>query len=56
MTKRMNELLNSGMTLTASEMKEVEDFIASKSTPVKPQHLNYYKCLAAVRSGNRYGC
>ncbi len=56
MTKRMNELLNSGITLTAAEMKEVEDHIASKSKPVKPQHLNHYKCVAAVRSGNRYGC
>lgn len=50
LTNRMNELLNSGITLTAKETEQVEAFIQSKSKPVKPQHLNHYKCLSSIRS------
>jgi hypothetical protein len=52
LTKRMNELLNSGFTLTDKETAEVEAFIEKHSQPVKPQHLNHYLCLAACRSGH----
>ena len=46
----MNELINSGITLTAYERKEVEAFIAAKSKPVNPSHLNEWKCIAAARA------
>ena len=49
LTKKLNELINSGLTLTPTETKEVEEFIQKKSYPVKPEHLNHYKCLAACR-------
>ena len=49
LTKRINELLNSGLTLTAKEAKEVEAFIESTLSPVKPQHLAHYQCVASVR-------
>jgi len=49
MTKRLNELINSGITLTDNEAAEVEAYIEAKSKPVKPQHLNHYLCLAAMR-------
>ena len=40
LTQRLNELINSGITLTASERKEVEEFIQSKTKPVSKR---YYK-------------
>lgn len=49
LTKQMNELLNSGLTLTPTEVALVEEFIEKKSKPVKPQHLNHYKCVSSVR-------
>ena len=48
-TEYINELLSSGITLTAKETKIVEDYIQSQSKPVKPEHLNHYLCLAAIR-------
>ena len=56
LTKKLNELINSGVTLTKKEAQLVEAYIQSISTPVKSAHLNHYKCLAAVRSGNYNGC
>jgi hypothetical protein len=50
LTKRMNELINSGITLTDKETKEVEAFIEKNSKPVKPQHLSHYLCLSAIRN------
>ena len=46
---KLNELINSGITLNASERAQVEAYIQSVSTPVKPQHLNHYKCLSVIR-------
>jgi len=49
LTKKQNELINSGITLTKDEASAVERLIWSKSKTVKPEHLNHYLCLAAVR-------
>ena len=37
----LNELINSGITLTKKEIAIVEAFIEKNSKPVKPQHLNH---------------
>ena len=42
LTKRQNELINSGVTLTKKETEEVERLIWSRSQPVKPRQLNPY--------------
>ena len=49
LTKKQHELINSMFELSASEIEEVEQLIWSKSKPVKPQHLDHDKCVAAVR-------
>ena len=49
-TAYIHELLNSGVTLNAKERKTVERYIASVSKPVKPQHLNHWKAVAACRT------
>ena len=52
LTQKMNELINSGITLTAKETEEVEAFIESKSQLIKPSHLAHYQCLSAIRNHN----
>ena len=52
LTAHLNELLNSGITLNDKEILIVEDYIQSRSKPVKPEHLNHYKTLSAIRSMN----
>ena len=52
LTKHLNELINSGITLTDKEALVVENYIQSKSKPVKPEHLNHYKTILAIRSAN----
>ena len=47
--KRIEELINSCITLTTKERREVEHYIWSRSSQVKPEHLAHYQCLAAVR-------
>ena len=49
LTKKQNELINSGITLTDTEAKQVEDLIQRRSKPVKAKHLNHYCCLSASR-------
>ena len=49
LTKKQHELINSCFQLTPKEIVEVEELIWSKSKPVKPQHLDHYKSLAAIR-------
>lgn len=46
----LHELLYSGITLNEKETHIVEDYIQSQSEPVKPSHLNHYKCLSAARN------
>ena len=46
----LDELIKSGITLNDVETKSVEDYISSQSKPVKPEHLNHYKCLSVMRS------
>ena len=50
LTKQLDQLINSGITLTTKEIALVEAFIEKNSKPVKPQHLNHYKCLAVCRN------
>ena len=45
----INELINSRITLNEKETQIIEDYIQSQSKPVKPEHLNHYLCLAAIR-------
>lgn len=49
-TKKLYELINSGITLTKQEVALVEEFIYKNSKPVNPKHLNHYKCLVAIRN------
>jgi DNA-binding response OmpR family regulator len=49
LTKQLNELINSGITLTDKETAIVEAFIENHSHPVKKTHLAHYQCLAAIR-------
>ena len=49
-TKRMDKLLNSGIVLTDEQIAEVEKFIYVNQQVVSTSRLNYYKCLAAIRS------
>ena len=49
MKQQINELLNSGLTLSKKEKNFVEDYIQSQIKVIKPQHLDYFKSLAAVR-------
>lgn len=49
MTKHLNQLINSGITLNEQETAIVERFIERHSQPVKPEHLNHYKCLSVIR-------
>jgi len=50
LTKQLNELINSGITLNEKETAIVEAFIENHSHPVKPSHLAHYQCLAAIRT------
>ncbi len=50
LTQRLNELINSGVTLTAKERQQVEEYIFASSSYVKPEHLNHYKTVAAIRA------
>lgn len=50
LTKKLNQLINSCITLTEEEVSIVEEFIFKHSTTVKPQHLNHYKVLSAIRN------
>ena len=49
LTKKLNEIINSGITLTDKETQQVEEYLFSLAKPVKPQHLEHYLCLAAMR-------
>ena len=49
-TQYLNELINSGITLTQKETELVEAYILSQSKEVKASHLNHYKCLSAIRA------
>ena len=49
LTKKLNELINSGLSLSDKELELVESYILSKSAPVKTSHLAHYQCIAAIR-------
>ena len=50
LTQQLNELINSCNTLSSKERQQVEDYIFASSSPVKPEHLNHYKTVAAIRA------
>ena len=45
----IDELINSGVSLSKNEAQMVEEYLLSKQQPVNPSHLNHYKSVAAVR-------
>ena len=46
--RSLNELLNSGKTLTKKETEVVERYIEANSTRISLEELNYLKCKAAI--------
>ena len=53
--RTINELLNSGKTLTKREAEAVERHIAAHSQRISLRELNDKKCLAAIRKRSKYG-
>ena len=51
----INELLNSGKTLTKREREAVERHIEAHSERISKRELNDMKCIAAIRKGSKYG-
>ncbi len=49
LTKKQNELINSGITLTEPEVASVEEFIQKKAKTIKPQHLTHHLCMLSSR-------
>ena len=46
--RSLNELLNSGKTLSKKETEVVERYIEANSTRISLEELNYLKCKAAI--------
>ena len=53
--RTINELLNSGKTLTKREREAVERHIEAHSEKISLRELNNMKCLAAIRKRSKYG-
>ncbi len=53
--RTINELLNSGKTLTKREREAVERHIEAHSEKISLKELNDMKCLAAIRKRSKYG-
>ena len=51
----INELINSGKTLTKKERAAVERHIEAHSERISIKELNDMKCLAAIRKRSKYG-
>jgi len=51
--RTINELLNSGKTLTQRETEAVERHIAAHSQRISLRELNDMKCLAAIRKRSK---
>ena len=51
----INELINSGKTLTKKERAAVERHIEAHSERIAKRELNDMKCLAAIRKRSKYG-
>jgi len=52
--RTINELLNSGKTLTKREREAVERHIEADSERISLRELNDMKCLAAIRKRSKY--
>ena len=50
----LNELINSGKTLTKREREAVERHIEAHSERISKRELNDMKCLAAIRKRSKY--
>ncbi len=53
--RSLNELINSGKTLTKREREAIERHIQAHSERISKRDLNDMKCLAAIRKRLRYG-
>ena len=53
--RTINELLNSGKTLTKREREAVERHIEAHSEKISLRELNDMKCLSAIRKRSKYG-
>ena len=53
--RTINELINSGKTLTKREREAVERHIEAHSERISIKELNDMKCLAAIRKRSKYG-
>ena len=53
--RTINELLNSGKTLTKREREAVERHIEAHLEKISLRELNDMKCLAAIRKRSKYG-
>ena len=53
--RSINELINSGKTLTKREREAVERHIEAHSERISIRELNDMKCLAAIRKRSKYG-
>ena len=53
--RRLNELINSGKTLTKRAREAVELHIEAHSERISIRELNDMKCLAAIRKRSKYG-
>ena len=51
----LNELINSGKTLTKREREAVERHIEAHSERISIRELNDMKCLAAIRKRSKNG-
>ena len=51
----INELINSGKTLTKREREAVERYIQAHSQRIPIRELNEMKCIAAIRKRLKYG-
>ena len=53
MNTKLNELLNSGITLNNEETKIVEDNLLKQCKQVSQRYLNEAKAIAAIRADMR---
>ena len=51
----INDLINSGKTLTKREREAVERYLEASSKRISLRELNDMKCLAAIRQRQKYG-
>ena len=53
--RSLNELINSGKTLTKKEGEAVERYLEAHAQRISLRELNDMKCRAAIRKRSQYG-